>query len=128
MRSFPSRDLGTSPAPQHHRLSRRSLGLSRDRGGSSRLRQLWAWRGDWIEHTTEPGAEHAVVDRAAELKKQIGALRRSAVVAIGDRNRAGLRRDHRICCDLFIRRLTRTFVAPSVIDVPTRKLARRRLA
>src|SRR5271168_578399 len=42
-------------------------------GGSSRLRQLWAWRGDWIEHTTEPGAEHAVVDRAADLKKQIGA-------------------------------------------------------
>ena len=25
------------------------------------------------EHTTEPGAEHAVVDRAADLKKQIGA-------------------------------------------------------
>ena len=49
------------------------MGLSRDRGGSSRLRQLWAWRGDWIEHTTEPGAEHAVVDRAADLKKQIGA-------------------------------------------------------
>ena len=42
-------------------------------GGSSRLRQLWAWRGDWIEHTTEPGAEHAVVHRAADLKKQIGA-------------------------------------------------------
>src|SRR5271156_5080244 len=41
-------------------------------GGSSRLRQLWAWRGDWIEHTTEPGAEHAVVVRAADLKKQIG--------------------------------------------------------
>src|SRR5271163_2063700 len=49
------------------------MGTVQRSGGSSRLRQLWAWRGDWIEHTTEPGAEHAVVDRAADLKKQIGA-------------------------------------------------------
>ena len=49
------------------------VGTVQRSGGSSRLRQLWAWRGDWIEHTTEPGAEHAVVDRAADLKKQIGA-------------------------------------------------------
>ena len=48
------------------------IGTVQRSGGSSRRRQLWAWRGDWIEHTTEPGAEHAVVDRAADLKKQIG--------------------------------------------------------
>ena len=29
-----------------------------------------------------------------------------------------------ICCDLFIRRLTRKFAVPSVIDVPTRRPAR----
>ena len=37
-------------------------------------------------------------------------------------------RDHRICCDLFMRRLTRKFAVPSVIDVPTRRPARYRLA
>src|SRR5271169_4790412 len=57
--------------PQPFKKTRK--GTVQRSGGSSRLRQLWAWRGDWIEHTTEPGAEHAVVDRAADLKKQIGA-------------------------------------------------------
>src|SRR4051812_35433186 len=30
-------------------------------------------------------------------------------------------RDHRICWDLFMRRLTRKLAVPSVIDVPTRR-------
>src|SRR5215218_6050892 len=33
-------------------------------------------------------------------------------------------RDHRICWDLFMRRLTRKLAVPSVIDVPTRRPAR----
>jgi hypothetical protein len=36
--------------------------------------------------------------------------------------------DHRICWLLFMRRLTRKFAVPSVIDVPTRSPARNRLA
>jgi hypothetical protein len=54
------------------------IGTVQRPGGSSRLRHLWAWRGDWIEHTTERSAKHAVVDRAADLKKQIGASPRPA--------------------------------------------------
>src|SRR3954453_9440127 len=34
------------------------------------------------------------------------------------------RRDHRICCALVMRRLTRKLAVPSVIDVPTRRPAR----
>ena len=33
--------------------------------------------------------------------------------------RSAPRRDHRICCDLFMRRLTRKLAVPSVSDVPT---------
>ena len=42
--------------------------------------------------------------------------------------RSAPRRDHRICCDLFMRRLTRKLAVPSVSDVPTRKPARWRSA
>ena len=42
--------------------------------------------------------------------------------------RSAPRRDHRICCDLFMRRLTRKLAVPSVIDVPTRRPARWRSA
>src|SRR5271167_738915 len=78
----PTRVANTMPSTQQIALwpeswnaagTRRCKGTVQRSGGSSRLRQLWAWRGDWIEHTTEPGAEHAVVDRATDLKKQIGA-------------------------------------------------------
>ena len=51
----------------------------------------------------KPGTERAVVDGAANLEQQISAIS-----------------DHRICWDLFIRRLTRKFAVPSVTDVPTR--------
>src|SRR4051812_17130138 len=37
-------------------------------------------------------------------------------------------RDHRICWDLFMRRLTRKLAVPSVIEVPTRRPARWRSA
>src|SRR3954453_7621159 len=42
--------------------------------------------------------------------------------------RSAPRRDHRTCCDLFIRRLTRKLAVPSVSDVPTRRPARWRSA
>ena len=42
--------------------------------------------------------------------------------------RSAPRRDQRICCDLFMRRLTRKLAVPSVIDVPTRRPARWRSA
>ena len=42
--------------------------------------------------------------------------------------RSAPRRDHRICCDLFMRRLTRKLAVPSVIDVPTRRPVRWRSA
>ena len=67
------RTLALFPEDRGEVVSADDAGTVQRSGGSSRLRQLWAWRGDWIEHTTEPGAEHAVVDRAADLKKQIGA-------------------------------------------------------
>src|SRR5690349_24181508 len=35
--------------------------------------------------------------------------------------RSAPRRDQRICCDLFIRRITRKLAVPSVIAVPTRR-------
>src|SRR6202012_6061974 len=42
--------------------------------------------------------------------------------------RSAPRRDQRICCDLFIRRMTRKFAVPSVTAVPTRMPARYRAA
>jgi hypothetical protein len=36
--------------------------------------------------------------------------------------------DHRICCALFMRRLTRKLAEPSLIDAPTRKPAQWRSA
>src|SRR5688500_10351075 len=42
--------------------------------------------------------------------------------------RSAPRRDHRICWDLFMRRLTRKLAVPSVSDVPTRRPARWRSA
>ena len=67
--------------------------------------------GDPVESMPKPGTERAVVDCVTYRSSK------SAPV-----------RDHRIGWDLFMRRLTRKFAVPSVIDVPTRPPARKRLA
>ena len=59
----------------------------------------------------KPGTERVAIDSATNLEQQIGALS-----------------GHRICWELFIRLLTRKFAVLSVIDVPTRRSARYRLA
>src|SRR3954468_21144610 len=47
---------------------------------------------------------------------------------LGLNSDASPRRDHRIGCDLFMRRLTKKLAVPSVSDVPTREPARWRSA
>ena len=63
--------------------------------------------GDPVKAMIEPRAERAVVDCTGTWS-----------------SRSAPRRDHRIFCDLFMRRFTRKFAVPSVIDVPPRSPAR----
>src|SRR3954452_2928821 len=80
-------------------------GLSTEWGSGSHSR---FGAGTGFEELTEAGTEFAVAQRTWS--------RRSAP-----------RRDHRICCALFMRRLTRKVAVPSVSAVPTRRPAPRRI-
>ena len=80
-------------------------------GGSCRFGKGQVGIGGPVKSMPNPGTERAVIDCATDLEQQIGAFSRPC-----------------ICWDLFMRRLTRKFAVPSVIDVPTRRPARYRLA
>jgi len=83
-------------------------GLPRD-WGSRCCCDFWERVVGGDEALPEAGAKRAVVDGAADLEQPVG---------------AAPRRDQRICCDLFMRRLTRKLAVPSVNAVPTRSPAR----
>jgi hypothetical protein len=76
-------------------------------GGSCRFGKGQIYIGDPVKAMIEPRAERAVVDCTGTWS-----------------SRSAPRRDHRIFCDLFMRRFTRKFAVPSVIDVPPRSPAR----
>ena len=60
VRGWHSRRLLSDAVHCEPTLERGGDGTVQRLGGSSRLRQFWAWRGGWIERPTEPSAEHAV--------------------------------------------------------------------
>ena len=81
-------------------------------GGSCRVGEPRVLVGMRLKSVAQSRAERSIVDRAANLKQEIQTPLR----------------DQRICCDLFIRRLTRKYAVPSVIEVPTRRPRRYRFA
>ena len=80
-------------------------------GGSCRFGKGQVGVGYPVKSMPKPSTERSVVDSATNLEQQIGAFSRPSHLP-----------------GLVHGRLTRKFAVPSVIDVPTRRSARNRLA